>query len=485
MLRPSSCYRSLPLPALIIAVVLLCWNILLSLLWPLIYLYPPFRGSVALRQGRFELGAYDPAKAGLKVLVNAVSAGEVVAIAPFIRELAARVPTVQVALLTTTASGQTMARDKLGDVVRLIAYFPLLDLSWIVRRYLDRLRPDVYITTEAELWPNIQSQCRARRIPVALVNARLYLHNKRGLRGAIVRRLYSLCDLIVCQDERQQGNFRKFGIAADGLAVSGNTKFDFELPEWDAAKLAAEKARFGLGDGPSAGATGRSPASAGRGVVTGAAIDGGTEAAATQDAGGSPAPLLITAGSTHEGEEELLLGALAELRRQWPKLLLCLAPRHVERAAAVAQLAAQAGYVALRLDEHRPGAAWDVLVINRYGVLTDFYRLADLVVLGGSFSPKVGGHNILEATALGKPVIVGPSTFGIMSQLELLQAVDGMVQVPGSAALAQAASSLLADKARAMAIGKAAQAATLANRGSARRAVDAVLALRDARSSGI
>jgi 3-deoxy-D-manno-octulosonic-acid transferase len=445
--------------------VLLLWNFFLALAWWLIYFYTPFRGTVGARQGRFELGAYDPAAAGLKVLVNAVSAGEVVAIAPFIRELVRRVPGVQVAVLTTTASGQTMARDKLGDVVRLIAYFPLLDLSWVVRRYLDRLRPDIYVTTEAELWPNIQSQSRARGIPVALVNARLYLHNKHGLRGAIVRRLYGLCDLIVCQDERQRANFLQFGIAADRLAVSGNTKFDFELPEWGAARLASERERFGLVEGSG-------------GVTPPSFVK-------TSSGGGTPPLPVITAGSTHEGEDELVLAALTELRPRWPQLRLVIAPRHIERAAAVVQLAGQAGFRALRLSEQQPGVAWDVLVIDSYGVLTDFYRLADLVVLGGSFSPKVGGHNILEATALGKPVLVGPCTFGITSQLELLQGVGGMVEVPAGAALAQAAAGLLADAARATAIGAAAQAATLANRGSAKRAVDRVLALHEGRSSGI
>lgn len=423
--------------------MLALWNILLNLLWPLLYLYPPFRGTLAERLGRFELGAYNPA-APLKVLINAVSAGEVVAIAPFIRELLLRQPEAQVALLTTTDSGQTMARDKLGGQLKLLAYFPLVDLPWVARRYLDRLQPSVYITTEAELWPNIQRQCRARGIPVALVNARLYLHNKRGLRGWIMRQLYALCDLIVCQDERQRDNFLRFGLPAKRLSVSGNTKFDFDLPEWDAARLAAERARLNLADAR-----------------------------------------LLTAGSTHEGEDELLLTALQELRRRWPELRLALAPRHIERAGALRQLAAQAGWQVQCLSEFSPTSAWDVLLIDSYGVLTDFYRLADLVVLGGSFHPKVGGHNILEATALGRAVVCGPHTYGIVTQEQLLADVGGLVKVQDGAGLTDALAGLLADPARASVIGRKAQAATLANRGSSRRAVQSVLKLLKGHSAGI
>ena len=142
------------------------WNPLPWLLWPLLYLYPPFRGTIRARLGHFELGAYDPAAPGLKVLVNAVSAGEVVAISSFIRELKRQRPDSQVVLLTTTDSGQEMARQKLADALALACYFPLADLPFVVRRYLDRLRPDLYISCESELWPNIQSQCRRRGIPL-------------------------------------------------------------------------------------------------------------------------------------------------------------------------------------------------------------------------------------------------------------------------------------------------------------------------------
>ena len=418
--------------------MLALWNIIITLLWPLIYLYPPFRGTVGARLGNFPPGGYDPAAPGLKVLINAVSAGEVVAIAPFIHALRNTRPDCQVVLLTTTDSGQTMARDKLGAAVDLLAYFPLIDLPFVVRRYLDRLRPDLYITTESELWPNIMHACNRRGVPVALVNARIYLHNKTGLRGHVVRRQYDFIDRIVCQDELHHANFIKFGIPAERLTVSGNTKFDFAVEEWDEERLAEEQARWG--------------------------ITGGT---------------VLTAGSTHHGEEEAVLDALSAVRESDPAAKLILAPRHIERAAEVVQLAYGRGYTAVTMADHAPETEWDVLVVDRYGVLMDMYRLADVVIMGGTFHPKVGGHNILEATALAKPVVIGPHTYSITAQVAMLDHVDGIVRVTDAAGLVRETAALARDTVRREAIGTAALMATEANRGSAQRAVGDVLALLD------
>lgn len=425
--------------------VLVLWNALILLLWPVLYLYAPFRGSIQQRLGCFELAGYDPRAPGLKVLINAVSAGEVVAIAPFIRELRRVRPEVQVVLLTTTESGQTMAREKLAGDVDLLAYFPLIDLPFVVRRYLDRLAPDLYITTESELWPNIMRNCQLHGIPVALVNARLYLHNKGGWRGRVVRNLYDLVNLIVCQDEKHRDNFLKFGLPPGRLSVSGNTKFDFALPDWSDAQLAGAKQQYGTGD-----------------------------------------CLVITVGSTHPGEDELLLDALAKARAKHssgdgaagytpPRLIL--APRHIERADEIATLARECGYSTVKLSAHEAGVAWDVLVVDKYGVLIDMYRLADVVVLGGTFHPRVGGHNILEATALGKPVIIGPHTYSITAQVELLAGVDGLLAAAGGEELTKHILALAGDRERCAQIGAAALRATLAQRGAAKRAVEQVLTL--------
>lgn len=419
----------------IIAAVLALWNFLITLLWPLLYFYAPFRGTIPRRLGNFDLEAYDPAKPGLKVLINAVSAGEVVAITPFIRELLKARPDAQVALLTTTDSGQALARGQLSDMIKLLAYFPLADLPFVVRRYLGRLKPDLYITTEAELWPNIMNACRRRGIPVAQVNSRIYLHNKAGWRGRLHHGLYRLVDRLICQNEEQRENFLRFGIEGAKLSVSGNTKFDFAVEDWSSAQLDSARARYGVGD-----------------------------------------CRLLVAGSTHEGEEDLVLTALKQLRvAQAVKLII--APRHIERVEDIEKLTADRGLASLRLSQALPETSWDVIIVDSYGVLVDMYRLADIVIMGGTFHEKTGGHNLLEATALGKPVIAGPHTFSITVQLEMLQRVAGVVAVEDGAALAAAIQQLLSDTGLAARIGLAAREATLANRGAAARAVEYALEL--------
>jgi 3-deoxy-D-manno-octulosonic-acid transferase len=431
--------------------VLLLYNFLLTLLWPLLYLYPPFRGTVNMRLGHFPLEGYDPRRPGLKLLINAVSAGEVVAISSFIREIRQRLPDCQIVLLTTTDSGRQMALSRLGGLIDLCAYFPLVDLPFLARRYLRRLRPALYITTEAELWPNIQLACHSRGIPVVLVNARLYLHNKRGIRGWVVRRLYEQCNLILCQDERQRDNFLRFGIDRARLIATGNIKFDFALEQWEMERFVRWRRQLGLDQ-----------------------------------------ERLIVAGSTHPGEEALLLNSYSELRRALPGLRLLLAPRHVERADELFRLARQHELRCLRLSEllpadQQPGELaaaaappqWDVLIADRYGVLVDCYRVADLVVMGGTFHPKVGGHNILEATSLGKPVLVGPHIYGIAAQVEMLAEHQALLRAESvdPRELARKLREVLEDREAALQTGARALEATLANRGAARRAVEAVLQL--------
>ena len=416
--------------------MLALWNILINLAWPLLIFYRPFRGTLRRRLGHFTLQRYDPAAPGPRVLINAVSAGEVVAITSFVHALRRRHPDAQIALLTTTESGQTMARDKLGELVDLLTYFPLIDLPFVVRRYLARLKPQLYVTTEAEVWPNIQNACLRRDVPVALVNARLYLHNKRGLRGWAMRKLYDYCSLIVCQDERQRENFLTFGLPEERLEVSGNIKFDFDLPHWSEAFLAEVRQKYGVDGVP-----------------------------------------VVVAGSTHEHEDELVVLAFKRVREKHPQARLIIAPRHLERVWAAQCRAAEEDYRVIQLGEHEQGVDWDVLVIDRYGVLTDFYRLADAVVMGGTFHPRVGGHNVLEATILGKPVIVGPHVYSITQQVEMLRDAGALVTALDANALGAALEYLLSNPFRATATGEKARQATLANRGAATRAVDAILKL--------
>lgn len=424
------------------------YNLLCTLAFPALLFYRPFRGSLRQRLGQglaeaLAAAGYQRTGEGLRLLANAVSAGEVAAVSSLLAEVRRQDPEAQIILLTTTDSGVEMARQRLAGVCSAVLYFPLADLWFVSRRYLEAIAPDIYVTTESELWPNVQAQCRRRGIPTALVNARLYLHNKRGLRGWFVRQLYLMLDLIDCQDFRQAAYFHKFGVGLEDrpqLTVSGNTKFDLAVPSWDENRLVEWRRRLGLSDL-------REP--------------------------------VCVAGSTHEGEEALVLDALLEARLDMriPHAKLILAPRHIERCAEVEALSRERGLRTARLSQLGGFVDWDVLVVDQYGVLVDCYRIADMVVMGGTFNPKVGGHNILEATALGKPVVAGPSNFGIRSQLEMLRGADAVVEAEGMAEVAGALRRFLGDPLEAGAVGQRALAVTEANQGAAKRAAQRLLTL--------
>ena len=413
--------------------MLAIYNFIVRLCWPLLYLYPPFRGTMRQRLGHFGLGRYRPDGHGINVLINAVSAGEVVAISSFIRRLRESVRDCNIVLLTTTQSGQSMATSKLRDLVDLQTYFPLVDHPLVVQRFLDRLQPDLYVTTEAELWPNIQSACRERKIPVCLVNGRLYLHNKTGLRKVIQKELIELCDLIVTQDKTHWLNYIKFAFPPERLVSSGNIKFDFELEHWGESRLSRERKALGLAQQP-----------------------------------------VITAGSTHPGEDEIALECLAQVRLDNPEARLILAPRHIERVEEIIRLLQKKRLRIRRLGDKGKPKDWDVLVVDRMGVLVDMYRFADVVIMGGTFSPRVGGHNILEATVLGRPVVVGPHTFGISSQMEMLRREHAVLETDREHAPTRLAA-LFNDVDERIRIGNKGRELTLQNRGAAQRAVDAVL----------
>jgi 3-deoxy-D-manno-octulosonic-acid transferase len=183
---------------------------------------------------------------------------------------------------------------------------------------------------------------------------------------------------------------------------------------------------------------------------------------------------VLVAGSTHTGEEELILTAVADL----PPTKIILAPRHLERLHEVVELCKRRELRCALLSTLEPQAAdWDVLIVDRYGLLVDCYRVADLVVMGGTFHPQVGGHNILEATALGKPVIVGPHTYGIAAQVELLDAARALAFARNEQELRLMLYALRADPLRRARMGAAGRAVTEANHGAARRAAEQVLRL--------
>jgi 3-deoxy-D-manno-octulosonic-acid transferase len=348
------------------------YSFLLILATPLALLYlflrglrsPDYFNRWGERFARFEA---PPCTGG--IVVHAASMGEVNAASTLVRDLVRRWPDLPLCLTTLTPAGSTRVRALFGESVFHV-YAPL-DLPWVVRRFFDRVQPRLLIVLETELWPNLYHEAAGRGIPILIANARI---SRRSLgRYRRLRRLTTSVlgqvSRIGAQSEQDATRLLELGAAPARVTVTGNLKFDVRLP-------------VGLAE----------------------------EGEAIRRAWGPQRPVLL-GGSTHEGDERPLLAAFARLLQPFPDALLVLAPRRSERFAKAAQLARGAGLaVALRSDGIAFPAGTQCLVVDSLGELQTFYAACDVAFVGGSLE-KHGGHNVLEAAALSRPVVVGPNTF--------------------------------------------------------------------------
>ena len=362
--------------------------------------------------------------------LHAVSVGETRAALPLIRALRDADPHRTILVTTTTLTGSRQVREALGDQVQHV-YAPY-DLPGAVRRFLQRTRPRLAIIMETELWPNLLHQCAATGIPTLIANARLSERSMRGYArfGRLTRSMLADITLIAAQSEADAERFRVLG--APRVQVTGNLKYDLTLPD-DLPEQGRQFRREWLGENR---------------------------------------PVWIAA-STHLGEDEPVLEALARLRESWPELLLVLVPRHPERFDGVAELCRKHGLSVTRRSARQPCAVETAVFLgDSMGELLHFYAAADLAFVGGSLVPT-GGHNVLEPALLGLPVLFGPHMFNFTEAGERLQHAGAAWPVGDAAELAIAVDRLLADPVLRQAAGQRGQAVVNQHRG----ALAALLAL--------
>jgi 3-deoxy-D-manno-octulosonic-acid transferase len=372
--------------------------------------------------------------AGRRVIwVHAVSVGEVRSARALVEAIAERLPRHRLLVTTMTPTGAEQVRDLFGDRVAH-RYLPY-DFPDAVARFLDRVRPELAIVAETEFWPNLYAALRRRGIPLTIVNARLSLASFRGysLAGPIVRAMFGSAGLICAQSSLDAQRLRNLGVDDRSLLVTGNLKFDVDVP---------------------------------------AAL--GEEGRALREQWGPKRPVLIAA-STHGGEETQVLAAFVELRRRYPSLLLVLVPRHPERFNAVARLCRRRGFATARrttLEGPLP-AEVSVLVGDTMGELQRFYAASDIAFIGGSLV-RHGGQNPLEALTVGVPVIFGPHMFHFEEISALTLERGAARQVPDRAALVDAVALYLDQPDLRRAAGEAALGLIRDNRGALARTLNAM-----------
>ena len=363
-------------------------------------------------------------------MVHAVSVGETRAAEPLVEALLARWPDCRILLTHMTPTGRATGRAlfaKHGERV-VQSYLPY-DTGFMVRRFLRHFRPQVCILMETEVWPNLIAGCATAGVPVALVNARLSERSlRRGQRfGGIMMAAARGITTVAAQTEADADRIRSLG--APQVAVTGSIKFDVVPPQ--------------------------------------AALDTGAWLRARIGA----RPTFLCA-STRDGEETLILDAWQRLAHKPAGALLALVPRHPQRFDEVAQMVVVRGLTLARRSQMADAAVdADVLVGDSMGELFAYYAACDCAFVGGSLLP-LGGQNLIEACALGKPVLVGEHTFNFLDATNEAVAAGGALRVADADALVAQAARLLADKDACTAMGARAAAWAGQHRGATLRTVE-------------
>jgi 3-deoxy-D-manno-octulosonic-acid transferase len=341
------------------------------------------------------------------IWIHAVSVGEVQAAVPLVRAIQKRFPNHPTLITTVTPTGAARVVANFGDSVTH-CYIPF-EMPLAVDRFFAAVNPELALVMETEIWPNLYQGCGIREIPLVLVSARISMKSVTKYRKLLplFRETLSHGIIIAAQSEADAERFRSLGASPVRTWVTGNIKFDIELPADLADNGTAFRQRY-FGERP-----------------------------------------VWVAASTHDQEEQQVLAAHRILLERFPDLLLVLVPRHPERFAAVADLINKQGFTKVARTEERPcDAETRVFLGDTMGEVPLFYAASDLAFVGGSLVP-VGGHNLLEPAALGLPLVSGPHVYNAQEISDQFIDLGACHIVEDAEQLAAAVTELLEDPAAA------------------------------------
>jgi 3-deoxy-D-manno-octulosonic-acid transferase len=379
--------------------------------------------------------------AGLKneprVWLHAVSVGEVTAAAPIVAALKKIRPEVEIIFSTSTETGQEMAHRLVKDVDAFI-YFPL-DIPFVVRKIIRRVKPDVFTMVETELWPNFLAVCRSNNIQTLMVNGRISPRSFRKYKLTKFfwkRILTNLCAAgMIAEIDAER--LKSIGMDSEKIQVLGNAKYD-ALAATAAPELQKEiNLLFGV----------------------------------------QKNERFFIAGSTHQDEEEVVINVYQELIKRYPDFKLIIVPRHIERTRAVLDILHKYNLDdVITVSEIKNGKSRRgerIVVVDVIGELFKVYSLATVVFCGGSLAPK-GGQNILEAAAWGKVIFYGPSMEDFSEEKELLENAAAGVTIRNAAELLQGIVRALENPEELEQRGARGKAIVAANMGAAARYADLI-----------
>ena len=325
-----------------------------------------YRGSLKARLG-LSLPDFTPKKDQEVIWIHTVSMGETRAVIPLFRQIKQNHPHAAVVISTTTQTGHEEAKCSMAEADA--HFFLPLDFSWVVRRLVERIRPAKFILCESDFWYHLLKTTKEHGAKVALINGKVSERSCRRFRafGFFTKKLFANFDLLCLQSERYRARFLSMGIDPSKIFVTGNLKLDSSMKKMPEGEREAFKHSLQL----------------------------------------SATDRVLVVGSTHAPEEEQVLSVLQDVWKRIPNLKVLLVPRHPERFNEVAHLIQEKGVNFSRVSEMRNKDA-RLILVDAMGKLNQCYQLAEIAIVAGSYTPKVGGHNIFEPIVFGVPVIFGP-----------------------------------------------------------------------------
>jgi 3-deoxy-D-manno-octulosonic-acid transferase len=348
------------------------------------------------------MGCLPPLVLKNPIWVHAASVGEVLCTLPLLKRIKRAFPDCEIVITTMTRTGNDMAKTQILEA-NAVLFFPF-DHPFILRKVFREIRPRLLLLAETELWPNLLLSCKRKEIPVVLFNGRISdrsFPRYRFLRFFFERYLKCI-SLFLMQTEKDRQRVQEIGAPSERTRVTGNIKFDQAFPSFDPKQVDERTHSLGL-----------------RGDET-----------------------ILIAGSTHSGEDEILLSLLKDLEPASSRLVMILAPRHLDRLGDVEKLLEREGIPWTRRSSlPAPPPSSDsagksrVILLDTMGELMKIYQLGTVVFIGGSLVP-VGGHNPLEPLFFKKCVLFGPHMFNFLEISRLLTEREGAIQVQGKEDLA-------------------------------------------------
>jgi 3-deoxy-D-manno-octulosonic-acid transferase len=374
-----------------------------------------------------------PLKGGRVVWLHAVSVGEIGLAVRWASQLKRQMPDAKILFTTTTVTGYEVA-SKIKSKEDALCYFPI-DWPWAVSSFIREVSPSLVLLFETEIWPNLIHRLALKNIPVFIVNGRIsdrafksYL-KVRGFLKIILNELSG----IGVQDEDMRARFIRLGAQESRVRVTGNLKF-----EWTPNEQQGGEKRPALDS--------------------------------------EPALFTWLCASTHEGEEEMVLDVFLNLKKRYPMRFI-LAPRHVDRVESIESMAQKKNITFKKYSNQFEIAAEsrgvDALLVDKMGVLSEFYAVADAVFMGGSLVP-VGGHNLVEPAYFGKAVIYGPYMQNFRSMTQEFEKGHASCCVKDKAALEEKLVEWICDVRKRVDVGEAARDLVARHRGAAQKNLDYV-----------